>query len=248
SRNFPKARPSAGTFQGNDVLIGHKAMKITKPRNLGLLHSTYTLDGNHQWVVKPIIFFDLTNENKVLPEIESWRRVMNDLPAQQVFDEAQAKKSPEVLIAGNVYSPEGSTSTQLQAGFRIGSLAKSLVVSGNRIWHKKWLSYKSSRPAPFTSIPISWERAFGGKGDSENPMGQGALTEGDAGETLVALPNFENSDSRINKPKKQIATAGFGPISPTSVPRTCSDALFDQDYVDKEFPGLPKDTDFSRFN
>ena len=105
-------------------------MKITKPRNLGLLHSTYTLDGNHQWVVKPVIFFDLTGEDKVLPEIESWRRVMNDLPAQQVFDEAQAKKSPEVLIAGNVYSPEGSTSTELQAGFRIGSLAKSLKSKG----------------------------------------------------------------------------------------------------------------------
>ena len=223
-------------------------MRITKPRNLGLLHSSYSLRGVHHWVVKPVLFFDLLTENAVVPEIEGWKQATANLPPGQVLDEAQAKPCAEVLLAGSVFAPKGQVATAVTAGFSLGQLEKRLSVCGNRIWTKGWFNYSASSPAPFQNIPITWERSFGGKNDPENPLGQGALSEGPSGEILVALPNFEYQSSRLTRPKQRIRPAGFGPIDVRWKPRTDSDGLFDQAYINEQFPDLPEGIDFSRFN
>lgn len=223
-------------------------MRITKPRSLGLLHNSYSLQGGHYWVVKPVLFFELQAENAVVPEIEGWKQATSNLPPGQVLDEAQAKPSAEVLLAGSVFAPKGQVATEVAAGFSLGQLQKKLLVSGNRIWKKGWFNYSATSPAPFQNIPITWERSFGSKNDPENPLGQGALSEGPSGEILVALPNFEYESSRLTRPKQRIRPAGFGPIDVRWKPRTDSDRLFDQAYVDEQFPDLPEGIDFSRFN
>jgi uncharacterized protein YjbI with pentapeptide repeats len=215
---------------------------------MGVLHNTYTIAKAHQMVVKPILFFDLLATENILPDPEAWRRVMSVLPAGQPFDEAMPKPLSEVLLIGNAVSQDDKSVTELEVELRVGALQKKLKVTGDRIWQKRFLRRKASPPAAFTSKPITWDRAFGFNGLAENPVGQGALTQGAAGETLIALPNIEYLDDQQSSPRGKIMPAGYGPINSLWAPRTQSNALFDQAYIDRIFPALPDDLDFSRFN
>lgn len=223
-------------------------MRITKPLKLGLFHRTYSIADSHRFVVKPVVFFDLLNPQTVIPETEGWRRLMSVMPQQQAFDEAMPKASAEMLVLADAYSPDGVPVTELAASIAVGDTAKTLKIIGNRIWLKKWLRRKPSKPVPFTNMPITWERAFGHPGLNENPVGQGGLSQGASGETLVALPNIEYPDAPLSSPRQTVPPAGFGPLSPLWAPRTNSNALFDQTYADRVFPALPADLDFARFN
>ncbi|MDB2646862.1 DUF2169 domain-containing protein [Pseudomonadales bacterium] len=223
-------------------------MKIIKPMKMGLLHRTYTIAETHQFVIKPIFFFDLFATENVLPDPEAWRRVMSALPATQPFDEVMPKPVKEVLLVGEAFSEGGKAVTELEVELSIGQLQKQLQVSGDRIWQKRFMRSRATAPAPFKSKPISWDRAFGFKDLPENPIGQGSLTQGAFGETQIALPNIEYLDQRLNSPRQKVAPAGYGPIDSQWAPRTVSNELYDQEYVDRTFPALPDNLDFARFN
>ena len=55
-------------------------------------------------------------------------------------------------------------------------------------------------------------------------------------------------DQRLNSPRQKVAPAGYGPIDSQWAPRTVSNELYDQEYVDRTFPALPDNLDFARFN
>lgn len=223
-------------------------MKIIKPLKLGLIHRTYGYQGAHHFAVKPIVFFELQQPDRIVPEAQAWQRLMNQLPQHQVFDEGMPKASPEVLLYGSAHSPQGKRTTQMLVTLSIGKLTKSLQVTGDRIWQKGFFSRKATNPAPFDIMPLTWERAFGGQQNPSNPVGQGALSQGESGETLVALPNVEYVGQTLTSPKKHVQAAGYGPLSSLWAPRTDSDKLFDQAYMDSTFPAFPDALDFARFN
>jgi len=224
-------------------------MRIVKPLKLGVLHRTYQMSETHHFCVKPVLFFDLSAPRLVLSEAEGWQKVMSVLPQYQVFDEAMPKGRPEILIVGKAYSPSGKPVSTLEVGFKLGEVEKKLSVCGDRIWQKnRWWGYRQSTPAEFTVMPLTWERAFGHTGNAENPVGQGALSTGDFGETIVALPNIEYPKDATKSPKSKGRAAGFGPIDPRWSPRSANDSMFDQTYLDEVFPGLPATLNFERFN
>lgn len=223
-------------------------MKIVKPLKLGLIHRTYAYQDAHHFAVKPIVFFELEKPDVVVPEAQAWQRLMSQLPQHQVFDEGMPKASPEVLLYGNAYSPQGKPTAQLQVTLSVGKQTKSLQVSGDRIWQKGFFSRKATNPAPFKTMPVTWDRAFGGQRNPRNPVGQGALSQGESGETLVALPNIEYPHQTLTSPKKSVQPAGYGPLNALWAPRTDSDKLFDQAYMDTTFPAFPDALDFARFN
>lgn len=223
-------------------------MKVIKPLKLGLTHRTYGYQGAHHFAVKPILFFDLNDSQRIIPEAQAWQRLMAELPQHQVFDEGMPKASPEVLLHGSAWTPSGSPATHLQVTLSFGQMSKTLQVTGDRIWQKGFLSRKATEPASFKTMPLTWQRAFGGQQYATNPVGQGALSQGESGETIVALPNVEYVDQALTSPKKAVAPAGFGPLHVLWAPRTVADPLFDQAYMDHVFPALPDEMDFARYN
>ena len=223
-------------------------MKIIKPMKMGLLHGTYTIAETHQFVVKPVLFFELLATENILPDPEAWPRVMSALPATQPFDEVMPKPQAEVLLVGNAVSEGGKPVAALEVELRVGSMQKKLMVSGDRVWQKRFIRHRATPPAPFISKSISWDRAFGFKDSPENPIGQGTLAQGALGETQIALPNIEYLDHQLSSPRKKVAPAGYGPIDPQWAPRTLSNEQYNQDYIDRVFPALPDKLDFSRFN
>jgi uncharacterized protein YjbI with pentapeptide repeats len=224
-------------------------MKVIKPLKLGLIHRTYGHLQTHHFAVKAILFFNLKNSTEIVSEAQGWQRLMSVLPQRQVFDEGIPKASPEVLLYGDACSPEGEQTQKLLTRLELGSMVKPLQVTGNRIWQKRGFFFRKASPAaPFSRMPLTWEGAFGGQMDERNPVGQGALSIGEMGETLIGLPNVAYPDDELTSPKKSIEPAGYGPLDALWAPRTASNALFDQKYMDTTHPALPDAMDFARFN
>jgi hypothetical protein len=99
----------------------------------------------------------------------------------------------DVLFVGAAYPPGGSPAPAMsvrlavaQGGYAI--LDKLLAIYGDH-------GPSSSEPKPFTRMPITYERAFGGIGLGDNPLG-------------TATPNVVYPD-----PARQKEPAGYGPIS-----------------------------------
>ncbi len=71
-----------------------------------------------------------------------------------------------------------------------------------------------SEPAPFTRMPLRWERSFGGPGNKANPVGRGTrVLEEESG--LVPLPNIEDPSRPVVSRDDAPPPAGMFPILPT---------------------------------
>lgn len=65
----------------------------------------------------------------------------------------------EVIVLGSAY---GNGRSQIVVELSVGDHSKRLLVSGDRVWISGGLGARISRPAAFDTIPMTWERAFGG--------------------------------------------------------------------------------------
>lgn len=82
-------------------------------------------------------------------------------------DLAILKPRGECFVVGCARPLTGRPETQTTASFAIGAVRKSFAVFGDRTWSGD----APSAPTPFTEMPISWERTFGGPGIDDNPLG-----------------------------------------------------------------------------
>ncbi|MBK8696129.1 MAG: DUF2169 domain-containing protein [Deltaproteobacteria bacterium] len=82
----------------------------------------------------------------------------DDDPSQSLrldSDFAVLKPRAECHFVGHAHAPGGEPAGSLLAGFRVGAVARSLAVFGDRTFD----GYGAvSAPAPFHRIPIRWER------------------------------------------------------------------------------------------
>jgi hypothetical protein len=149
----------------------------------------------------------------------------------------------EVVVLGTAHAPEGAPITERTVAFEIGGERRELLVIGDRTWEGEGDGAVISSPAPFTTMPIGWDRAFGGSIEVEidegstvpvvdvrNPAGRGfdpAPMAAGLGESLRCpppfprwsgprpLPNVESSDRRIARWSDTPDPAGWGAV-PTS--------------------------------
>jgi hypothetical protein len=158
------------------------------------------------------------------------------------------KPTSDVLVVGHAHAPAGRPVTQLEAGFRIGPLQKSLRISGDRFWG----SVGPSAPESFVSMPLVYERAFGGvdlksahpERDWEwrNPVGTGFAVARD-NLTGTALPNIEYPNDMVNGWKDRPRPAGFGAIAAHWQPRVAFAGTYGDTWMAERQPLLPDDFD-----
>ena len=97
----------------------------------------------------------------------------------------------EVFLCGKARPQGGEPSTRVEVGLTVGDVTRSLVVTGDRRWVPESEGDLSSAatlsaPQPFTEMPLTWERSFGGTvwveiaeeafmmaADPDNPAGRG---------------------------------------------------------------------------
>lgn len=168
-------------------------------------------------------------------------------------DYAPIKPRCDVILNGSAYSNNNRWVRELQVGFQLKSINKSFRVIGNRLWKQNMVSFYPSDPEPFIKIPLSYDIAFGGidtastKPDQQkfftsNPAGKGffdnnnyALMEG------KPLPNTEEFNNPIRKPNGSYKPMAFGVVGRGWYPRYTLAGTYDQNWLDNEFPFLPKD-------
>ena len=123
-------------------------------------------------------------------------------------DFVPVKPRAEVLVNASAVAPEGRAVRQLEVGFGGPGIAKRAVVTGDRVWVEGANGIQPSSPQPFTTMPLVYERAFGGSDHSHertfmngtelrNLVGVGFHLNG-ARETILGmpLPNVERPEAR----------------------------------------------------
>ena len=147
-------------------------MRIIKPLRLGLLTKTVPHNGGGLFVVSTFSLFDLLDPTDILAETALWPLAAKELPKGAIFDAAYPKPTAEFLIAGRAMSPEPVQA--MQVGVAVGEKARTLSVFGDRSWQQGLEGPVFSPPLPFTEMPLTPDRAFGGEGFTANPSGRGA--------------------------------------------------------------------------
>jgi hypothetical protein len=171
---------------------------------------------------------------------------------------ALCKLATDVVLIGHA-SPPAVGTTQFDAGIKVGPVQKLARVFGDRFWVLTKEGAMMSRTAAAERIPLTWERAFGGRDPSQstperaaietrNPRGTGfgspLMEEGDH----LQLPNIEDPAYLIAQYGTAVPPCGFGFTSPDWQPRAAFAGTYDETWNRTRKPMLPADFDRRFFN
>lgn len=167
-------------------------------------------------------------------------------------DVSLAKTSTDVVILGDACAPRGRPARTMDVSVSIGPVNATVRVVGNRVWASDGVTYGTTAPEPFETMPLVWERAFGGRDESDrgpreeprNPVGTG-FRAGDGREPIegTALPNIEDPRDPITSWKHRPTPVCFGPILPHWEPRRSYGGTYDEEWQKERAPYLPSDFD-----
>jgi hypothetical protein len=154
-----------------------------------------------------------------------------------------------VTLTGHAVSPRGPVS-KMPVGIKLGSLVQKAWVYGDRTGYQN-----IGRPAPFETMPLTWENAFGGvdmthenekhhDAQSENPIGKGFIAKrSERNPDETPLPNIEDPNNLIRGPGQRPGPVGFGPVAPVWKQRSRYAGTYDDAWVKQRAPLLPDDFD-----
>jgi len=172
------------------------------------------------------------------------------------IDYAPTKPRCDVLLVGSAYAPHGRPVTRVEVGMRVGQIRKTFAVVGDRRWSLGRTGLAKTLASPFTVMPISYDRAFGGTDNRhEDPASHGAFTRNPTGRGFhkhlrsewvdgSPLPNTEELGRVVDTPNSTAyAPMSFGPIGRGWEPRFRYAGTYDDRWLEQEFPFLPPDFD-----
>lgn len=168
---------------------------------------------------------------------------------------ALRKPKCDVLLVGSAHAPEGKAVPSVPVALRVGRMTKHFEVVGKRHWTAGVMGLKPSRAEPFTAMPISYDRAFGGgepvKGNPElrntyaaNPVGVGFFEKASDDEILgTPVPNTQDPSAPVLSPRKRYRPMAFGPVGRNFAERVRFAGTYDAAWQENTFPFLPRDFD-----
>ena len=211
---------------------------VSRPRR-GRHHATIILKAAYRLVPDGVA---IPNEDQ--PPVAS-----GDDPAEPgaaptyASDFVPPKPKADFLVAGAAHAPGGKPVPACRVSIAIGGHGKSLAVFGDRRWAWGPLGAAIGKPEQFVSLPLGYERAFGGPGSRNNPVGRGADVR-----PGQLLPNIEHLDRLITQSTQRPDPAGFGPVAMTWQPRIGKAGTYDAAWLAERWPWFPADFDWSFFN
>lgn len=155
----------------------------------------------------------------------------------------------DIAVLGAAYAPGGRPVEHMVASIQVGDWQSDLLITGDRVWSgQPDGTITLGPPEPFLSVPLSWERAFGGRAevwldsntavdieDPTNPDGRGFDAHHTAMHQLSALrppegfprvvgerlaPNVEHPSVAIRSSQDTPKPASWAPIPIGSPLRT----------------------------
>jgi uncharacterized protein YjbI with pentapeptide repeats len=209
-------------------------MKIYSP--MQVIQNQRTLEQNRQfhWVISPSIFIRIST-GKVELQHDCISDIMDSMGDIPMLDMGMPKPRGEWLASASAFAPAGSEVQAIQASIEIAGKKKTLNVFGDRHWQAGF----PTTPSNFASMPLDFNHAFGGSDYPMNPTGTGFKAD--------HLPNVETIQDTVTHNNKQYAPASFSPIDPSWPQRAQFQGSYDNQYMEKYFPGYPKDMDWQLF-
>ena len=170
---------------------------------------------------------------------------------------AYTRLGSDIYVCGQAWAPGGTPVTMLPVSVRVGSLHHQAIVFGDRLWRGGAGEPRPDAPRPFTSMPLQYERAFGGTVEGgglrkplhepRNPVGCG-LYRGTTEAMGQPLPNIEDPRRPITRLGDRPTPVGFGPIARQWASRLAYAGTYDDVWVETRAPYWPKDLDMRFFN
>jgi len=157
------------------------------------------------------------------------------------------KPATDIIMLGHACVPEKKEATQLDVSLTVGQVHKAVRVFGDR----QWQDGKITRPAPFRTMAMVYEKAYGGVHiangqltdvEARNPVGRGfAGTRKPEEMNGVPLPNLEDPKQLIRDITDKPTPAGFGFCAPNWLPRASFAGTYDDIWQKTRAPYLPVD-------
>ncbi|NJM82358.1 MAG: DUF2169 domain-containing protein [Tabrizicola sp.] len=160
-------------------------------------------------------------------------------------DIAPGKPLPEVIVNGTAHAPGDAPAEAVMVGLQIAEIRKVLQVTGDRVQHLGGFS----QPNAFRTMPLIWERAWGGTAangatEARNPVGighDGARSADPAAQSDAA--NLTRPDQVLRAPGDRAEPAGFGSLGRGWQPRLGFAGTYDQAWLDTQWPLPPLNLD-----
>lgn len=158
------------------------------------------------------------------------------------------KAGTDVLLVGSARAPGGRPVPYLDVSVSVAGRQRQIRVFGDRVWRDG----RPSDPQPFESMPLVWERAFGGSlrlgeqllAEERNPAGRGFAGNRSAGEMEgQPVPNLEDPAAPIERVGETPAPVCFAPVAPAWLPRRQFAGTYDERWQRSRAPFLPDDFD-----
>lgn len=155
-------------------------------------------------------------------------------------DFAPTKRKADVLLVGHAHAKApGATVARVELGLG-RALRAAIAVVGDR----EWRDGVPSEPRRFTTLPLTFERAFGGPGYAANPHGLGVVN----GITGGRLPNLEHPARPLRYPADRPPPRCFAPMAETTRAASVRMGTYDAAWQTERWPYFPRDFDFAYFN
>jgi hypothetical protein len=197
----------------------------------------------------------LADEQKLpLAEDEYW----GDDPATSSIKNASdmhiGKPATDIVMTGQACAPEGREVRQMDVSLSVAHVNKTIRVFGDRHWDNGEITTAK----PFTTMPMIYERAFGGvyervgnivAAEARNPVGCGFSGKREVKEMNgLPVPNLEDPNQLLRHLGDVVTPAAFGYISPSWQPRLAYAGTYDENWQKTRAPYLPADFDLRFFN
>lgn len=167
-----------------------------------------------------------------------------------------SKPGTDVVLVGQAWAPSNRHVPALDVRLAVADKQKLVRVFGDR----RWRNGASTAPEPFQSMPLVYERAYGGihvpdprsdkiLAEERNPIGVGFAGKRKPEEfNGLPLPNLEDPRALLQRPGDLGIPAGFGFIAASWLPRRQYVGTYDAAWQKGRAPYLPEDFDARFFH
>ena len=212
--------------------------------------------GRHHWLVAVQVRYDVAPDGTCTPAEEQAPPPLQpeyrgeDGNSSLVRDGELSWRKPgiDVLVEGSAHAPGGQPRASTPVALRCPGIDKTLLVRGDAVFVDGVSGLTTTAPSPFTTLPLSYERAFGGFDQTaadpnehrlclENPVGRGFVVR--------ARTRLQTPAPNVVDPKDPMGTTpvGFGALASYWAPRAAYAGTYDAAWVEHRKPLLPTDFD-----